>query len=55
MFSGSEEPNILDGGTSADEYEGGTAFIENPNVMDGNGTFVVDGGSAYFTILNSCC
>lgn len=50
--SGSEYPVILDGGTSADEYEGGTAFVTNPNVLDGSGTFVMDGGSAYFTILN---
>ena len=52
MFSGSEEPEILDGGTSSDEYEGGTAFIEHPNVLDGGGDFVMDGGSAYFTLLN---
>ena len=52
MFSGDEEPNILDGGTSADEYNGGTAFVDNPNVLDGNGEFVMDGGSAYFTMLN---
>jgi len=50
--SGSEYPDILDGGTSADEYDGGTAFVTNPNILDGSGTFVMDGGSAYFTILN---
>ena len=48
----SEYPEILDGGTSADEYDGGTAFVTNPNTLDGNGEFVMDGGSAYFTILN---
>lgn len=52
MFSGNEEPNVLDGGTSADEYNGGDAFTTNPNVLDGSGNFVMDGGSAYFTILN---
>ena len=52
MFSGNEEPIILDGGTSADEYDGGDAFTTNPNSLDGNGDFVMDGGSAYFTLLN---
>jgi len=50
--SGSEYPEILDGGSSADEYDGGTAFVTNPNTLDGNGEFVMDGGSAYFTMLN---
>ena len=52
MFSGNEEPNILDGGTSADDYDGGDAFITHPNSLDGNGDFAMDGGSAYFTMLN---
>jgi hypothetical protein len=52
MFSGNEEALVLDGGTSADQYDGGTAFVDHPNVLDGGGDFVMDGGSAYFTMLN---
>jgi hypothetical protein len=49
----SEYPNILDGGTyTEDVFDGGDAFITNPNSLDGSGAFVMDGGSAYFTILN---
>lgn len=51
-LSSSEEPIIIDGGTSADEYDGGSAFVTNPNELDGSGAFVMDGGSAYFTLLN---
>lgn len=51
-YSGSEYPDILDGGTSADEYDGGTAYVTNTEVLDGSGEFVMDGGSAYFTMLN---
>jgi hypothetical protein len=51
--AGSEYPNILDGGTyTEDVFDGGDAFITNPNTLDGSGAFVMDGGSAYFTILN---
>jgi len=52
MFSGDEEPVVLDGGVSSDDYDGGTAFVGHPNVLDGGGDFVMDGGSAYFTLLN---
>jgi hypothetical protein len=51
-FSGTENPIIIDGGTSADVFEGGDAFTTNPIIVDGGGEFVMDGGSAYFTLLN---
>jgi hypothetical protein len=35
-----------------DIYDGGNAESEYPDILDGNGEFVMDGGSAYFTILN---
>lgn len=44
MFSGNEEPNILDGGTSADEYNGGSAYFTMLNYMllnGGNATTIV--------------
>jgi hypothetical protein len=51
--SGSEYPDILDGGDYAqDPFDGGDAYTTNSNILDGSGAFVMDGGSAYFTILN---
>ena len=52
MFSGNEEQEILDGNLYTDEYDGGDAVTTNPNVLDGGGEFVMDGGSAYFAMLN---
>lgn len=50
-YSGDEETNILDGGTSADTYDGGSATQTNTNILNGDGTFVMDGGSAYAALL----
>ena len=52
MFSGNEEKEVLDGNLYTDEYEGGNAYVTNQNILDGSGDFVMDGGSAYFTMLN---
>jgi hypothetical protein len=51
LYSGDEETNILDGGTSADTYDGGSATQTNTNILNGDGTFVMDGGSAYAALL----